>query len=96
MFARERKQAGVANSAIWAMADIYGRPTQMEKIAKQCCCCGATHTEHGWADLTLLGRVAEDSLELRLCRCGSTLALERPVPQRQPASAAADRSRRQP
>jgi hypothetical protein len=42
------------------------------------CACGASFREEEWAKLPFAGRVPDnegDSLEMRTCKCGSTLAM---------------------
>jgi hypothetical protein len=55
---------------------------------KTCTCCGAIHELAGWRALPLVGYYDDDgvdadhpaptTLELRNCRCGSTLSVELP------------------
>lgn len=44
------------------------------------CACGAVYDGHAWARLPLVGLHVDDeeSIELRNCRCGSTIAVELP------------------
>lgn len=52
----------------------------MEKFFKVCGCCGTGYTKEGWKLLEELGRMKlteeEDTLVLRNCHCGTTLAAE--------------------
>lgn len=42
------------------------------------CACGCSYTEGEWAMLLCIGRMVDDleSIELRNCTCGSTMAIE--------------------
>ena len=42
------------------------------------CACGRTFTAHEWSLLVFVGRMMdpEESIELRNCPCGSTVAIE--------------------
>jgi hypothetical protein len=43
-----------------------------------CTCCGIVHDGDAWAALSFVGRMVDEveTLELRNCECGSTLAIE--------------------
>jgi hypothetical protein len=45
---------------------------------KVCGCCGAEHDAYAWSRLPLVGVMTDavESIELRNCRCNSTLAVE--------------------
>jgi transposase-like protein len=47
------------------------------------CRCGIVHTRDTWKDLPLAGEMPDEgvTLELRNCPCGSTLAIELPLPE---------------
>jgi len=44
------------------------------------CACGRTFTDHEWSLLQFLGTMVDEveSIELRNCPCGSTIAVEVP------------------
>lgn len=60
-------------------------------VVRACRTCGRAHDAESWAALPLLGwqglrREGETTcLELRNCECGSTLAIEVPMPAREAA-----------
>jgi hypothetical protein len=45
------------------------------KLHWKTCACGARYTPETWAKLDYLGLDEEENLEMRVCICGSTLAV---------------------
>jgi hypothetical protein len=51
--------------------------TQIDNFPKRCTCCKRLHTAGQWRALERVGDMVDEveALELRNCRCGSTIAI---------------------